>query len=121
MTNEPKDLRIKFELAPDEIARLEDHLAGGVAENRAARSDTLTSTYFDTDKLSLFEDGVSLRVRNNGGGHHAQLVEFPNGVTHYAPDRVEWEATVASDKPDFAHANGHAFPPALSEKVRNAL
>jgi triphosphatase len=121
MTTEKNDLRIKFELAPDEVARLEDHLAGGIAQNRSARSDTLTSTYFDTDRLSLYEEGVSLRLRNNGAGHHVQLVEFPNGATHCAPDRVEWEATVTSDKPDFTLANGHAFPPALSEKVRHAL
>src|SRR5260221_2989312 len=121
MTTEPQDLRIKFELAPDEVARLQDHLAGGAAQKRSARSDTLTSTYFDTDELSLYETGVSLRLRNNGSGHHVQLVEFPNSATHYAADRVEWEASVTSDRPDFVLANGHAFPSALSEKVRNAL
>src|ERR1700737_4751752 len=60
MTTEQNDLRIKFELAPDEIARLEEQLAGGLAQNRSARSDTLTSTYFDTDRLSLYEKGVAL-------------------------------------------------------------
>jgi triphosphatase len=121
MTTEQNHLRIKFELAPDEVARLQDHLAGGAAQKGTARSDTLTSTYFDTDKLSLYQEGVSLRLRNNGTGHHVQLVEFPNGATHYAADRVEWEASVTSDRPDFALANGHAFPPALSEKLRSAL
>ena len=121
MTTRPQDLRIKFELAPDEVARLQDHLGDATANKRSSRSDTLTSIYFDTDKLSLYEAGVSLRVRNNGSGHHLQLVEFPNGATHYASDRIEWEGTVTSDQPDFALANGNAFPTILSEKVRNAL
>ena len=64
---------------------------------------------------------MSLRLRNNGSGHHVQLVEFPNGATHYASDRVEWEETVASERPNFALANGHSYPPELSEKVRHAL
>jgi len=121
MTTEQQDLRIKFELAPDEVARLEDHLEGGAAHKRSARSDTLTTTYFDTDDLALYEAGVSLRLRNNGHGHHVQLVEFPNGATHSASDRVEWEETVANARPNFAVRNGHAYPPILSEKVRDAL
>jgi triphosphatase len=121
MTTEPQDLRIKFELAPDEVARFQKHLAEGVVHKRTLHKDTLTTTYFDTDDLSLYESGVSLRLRNNGSGHHVQLVEFPNGATHYASDRVEWEETVASERPNFTLSNGHAYPPVLNEKVRNAL
>jgi triphosphatase len=121
MTTERNDLRIKFELAPDAAARLRDHLTEELAPKRTARSDTLTSTYYDTDNLSLYEAGVSLRLRNNGAGHHVQLVELPNGATHYAPDRIEWEETVHTERPDFSLQNGHAYPPELSEKVRNAL
>ncbi len=121
MTSEQNDLRIKFELAPDAAARLRDQLTEELAPKRAARSDTLTSVYYDTDDRSLYEAGVSLRLRNNGAGHHVQLVEFPNGATHCAPDRIEWEETVHSAQPDFSLQNGHAYPPELSEKVRSAL
>lgn len=120
MTTEPQDLKIKFELAPDEVARFQKHLAEGVAHKRPLHKDTLTTTYFDTDDLSLYEAGVSLRLRNNAGGHHVQLVELPNGATHYASDRVEWEET-ASERPNFALANGHTYPPVLNEKVRKSL
>ena len=119
MTVEPNDLRIKFELAHDAAARLRKNL--DEANKLAAESDTLTSVYYDTGDLSLYEAGLSLRLRNNGDGHHVQLVEFPNGATHYAADRIEWEETIASERPDFAVTNGHAYPPALDEKVRHAL
>ncbi len=120
MMAEPQDFKMKFELAPDAAARLRDHLAEDTAQG-AAHSDMLTSVYYDTDNLSLYEAGVSLRLRNNGAGHHVQLVEFSNGATHYASDHVEWEEAVESERPDFAVANGHAYPSVLNEKVRNAL
>lgn len=111
-------LRMRFELAPDAAARLREQLT----EKRSPRADVLTSVYYDTDKLALYEDGLSLRVRKNGGSaQHLQLVEFPNGATHYAPDRVEWEEIVHGERPDFSLANGHAYPPALGPKIRHAL
>src|SRR5215813_12774926 len=89
-------LRMRFELAPDAAARLREQLT----EKRAPRADVLTSVYYDTDSLSLYEDGLSLRVLKNGGSaQHLQLVEFPNGATHYASDRVEWEDVVHGDRP----------------------
>ena len=119
MSVEPNELRMKFELAHDAAARLRDQLEKG--HKHAAHSDTLTSVYYDTDDLALYEAGLSLRLRNNGDGHHVQLVEFPNGATHYAADQVEWEETIASERPDFVGPNGHAYPAILNEKVRNAL
>src|SRR6185295_19488366 len=93
----------------------------GITEKRPSRSDTLHSVYYDTEELSLYEAGLSLRSRNNGTGHHLQLVEFPNGATHYAPDRVEWEETVFTERPDFTAVSAHPYPSVLSEKVRHAL
>src|SRR5579871_1915597 len=116
MAIEPNDLRIKFELAPDAAKRLRDHLGEDVSP-----ADTMTSVYYDTDDLKLYEAGVSLRSRNNGAGHHVQLVEFPNGATHCAPDRVEWEEIIFSDQPDFAAVTAHPYPSVLSEKVRHGL
>ena len=121
MTSGKNDLRIKFELAPDAAARLRDRLAESHSEKKAARSDTLNSIYYDTDKRSLYEAGLSLRARQNGAGHQVQLMEFSNGATHYAPDRVEWEETVFTERPDFTIVSAHPYPSVLSEKVRHAL
>jgi triphosphatase len=119
MATEANNLRMKFELAHDAAARLRDRLDEDHED--AAASDTLTSVYYDTEDLALYEAGLSLRLRNNGDGRHVQLVEFPNGATHYAADHIEWEETIASERPDFVGPNDHAYPPVLNEKLRNAL
>ncbi len=71
------------------------------------RDDTLISTYFDTDDLSLRRHGASLRVRQ-AGEHYVQTLKS-HGTRHGGLyEREEFESAIPGSSPDVG---------ALQEKI----
>lgn len=110
--DEPRDVEIELKLLVD-ADRLADFNDAPVisanARNKGARKH-LKSVYYDTPERTLWRNGLTLRVRQNG----ARFVQTVKAEFRDDPlRRGEWEASVPSLAPDIALAM-----PFIPEKLR---
>src|ERR1044071_9612979 len=108
----PKEVEIKLEL-PGELKKLP--LSNN--DNDPARSEDLTSVYFDTDRLKLRKHGLTLRVRRIGD-HYVQTIKASDGELF---ERGEWETEISGDHPDLDAARGTALQPFIDENFHDEL
>ncbi len=108
----PKEVEIKLEL-PGELKKLP--LSSN--DNDPAQSEDLTSVYFDTDRLKLHKNGVTLRVRRIGD-HYVQTIKASDGGLF---ERGEWEAEIQGDRPDLDAARDTALQPFIDEGFQDEL
>lgn len=94
-TSAGPETELKFDMTPQALRRLAKHpaLAGDVTPL------TYRATYFDTPRLELRKQGLSLRVRQEGD-RFVQTVKRVRGEDMFARD--EWETEVASAALDLA-------------------
>ena len=111
---DPREIELKLEIGPADLARLHAHPLLGDGTQR-----TLRSTYYDTPDLVLRKAGVSLRVRE-ANGRFVQTIKSPNGHAGLF-NRSEWKQEVKGRDVDLIAARDTALEPLLSERVRNAL
>jgi triphosphatase len=109
---EPAGIEIELKLLVD-AAHLADFNDAPVvtanARNKGARKH-LKSVYYDTPERTLWQNGLTLRVRQNG----ARFVQTVKAEFRDDPlRRGEWEASVPSMAPDLALAM-----PFIPEKLR---
>jgi triphosphatase len=79
---------------------------------------TLISAYYDTEKCTLYERGISLRTRRVG----AKRVQTIKSVGSGAPfARKEWEMEISSDRPDLTRMRGTALEPLLNKHFTRQL
>lgn len=114
-----QEIELKLVLPESDLHRLEEAplLRQAAA---AARTEQLTSVYYDTRRFKLRKAGVSLRVRSDGKGY-VQTVKSEPGEARDVTSRGEWEAEIPGTQPDFDAARGSALEPLLSKKLRRAL
>lgn len=86
----------------------------------AVKRETLTSVYFDTDKLKLRDHGVALRVRHIGK-KRLQTIKVIQKGGRGALGRGEWEGEIVGSKPDLALAKGTALAPLMTKKLHRKL
>jgi inorganic triphosphatase YgiF len=108
----PKEIEIKLEL-PGELKKLP--ISGN--DNDPARSEDLTSVYFDTDRLKLHKHGLTLRVRRIGD-HYVQTIKASDGELF---ERGEWETEISGGHPDLDAARGTALQPFIDENFHDEL
>lgn len=97
----PREMELKFDVAPDEATRLRKRALprlGGVGTTQH-----LVSVYFDTPARHLRKKGLTLRVRSDGT-RSVQTVKRGTGPTVGFFDRAEWEVETAAESPDLAAA-----------------
>lgn len=93
---EPREIELKLECEPSDLARLRAHpLLQEAAEQGEA---DLTSIYFDTAEQRLREAGLGLRLRKIGDRYVQTLKAEGDGLF----SRPEWEQEVSDPRPDFA-------------------
>jgi triphosphatase len=109
---------IKFEVSPHDLQKLAATRILKRADGRPAKQKYLVSTYFDTPKQKLRQNGVSLRVRREGK-KHLQTVKTSNDAISFR--RGEWESKLANDEPDLRAARGTALQPLISKKLKRDL
>jgi triphosphatase len=115
-----REIELKLELPAHDVARLtRSILLKGVAR-APAKPATQVSVYFDTDKLKLRKNGLSLRVRRIGR-HYVQTVKQESGANGAALDRNEWEHPVSGGHPDLEAAQNTALGALLNNKLRRSL
>jgi inorganic triphosphatase YgiF len=112
---EPAGVEIELKLLVDanSLADFNDApVISANARNKGARKH-LKSVYYDTPERTLWQNGLTLRVRQNG----ARFVQTVKAEFRDDPHRRgEWEASVASMAPDLALAM-----PFIPEKLRTEI
>jgi len=94
--SEPREIELKLECEPSDLATLKAHpLLQDASEQGAA---DLSSTYFDTAEQDLREAGLGLRVRRIGDRYVQTLKAEVDGLFR----RPEWEQEVSDPEPDLA-------------------
>jgi triphosphatase len=109
---------VKFEASARDLRKLAAARILRRSDGQLPRHKYLVSTYFDTPKLLLRKNGVSLRVRR-AGNKRVQTIKTVNGGISLS--RGEWEHELQSDEPDLRAARGTALEPLLSRKLKRDL
>jgi inorganic triphosphatase YgiF len=109
---------VKFEASTRDLRKLAAARILRGSDGELPRHKYLVSTYFDTPKLLLRKNGVSLRVRQ-AGKKRVQTIKTVNGGISLS--RGEWEHKLQGDEPDLRAARGTALEPLLSGKLKRAL
>ena len=109
---------VKFEASTRDLRKLAAARVLRRSDGELPRHKYLVSTYFDTPKLLLRKNGVSLRVRQTGK-KRVQTIKTVNGGISLS--RGEWEHKLQGDEPDLRAARGTALEPLLSGKLRRDL
>jgi inorganic triphosphatase YgiF len=109
---------VKFEASARDLRKLAAARILRRSDGQLPRHKYLVSTYFDTPKLLLRKNGVSLRVRQ-AGKKRVQTIKTANGGISLS--RGEWEHKLKGDEPDLRAARGTALEPLLSGKLKRDL
>jgi triphosphatase len=113
----PKEVELKFELAPMGMRQLKNlPLLHGLAH--PPKDETEVSIYFDTPKLKLRKNGLTLRVRRIGKRRVQTIKASGNSSTF---ERDEWEREIEGDNPDLRAARGTAIERLLTKKFQRKL
>lgn len=111
-------LKIKLELAPEELSRLKEHISGKSGLKELGLNERIVSTYYDTEDFAVRDAGSALRLRTDGT-KVMQLLKT-DGAAYRFFDDVSWEQPT-DHEPDFKFIHADALPPLLSEKIRPRL
>jgi len=116
----PREIELKFEVPADALSHLGRSPLLKGAMKGSGKPASLVSVYFDTDKLKLRDNGLSLRVRRVGA-RRLQTIKQEAAQNGPLFDRGEWEREIPGAEPDFDAARDTALEPLLSKKLRRAL
>src|SRR6516225_8350343 len=116
----PREIELKLDVPVHNLPLLASSSLLKGASKPAGKPVSLVSVYFDTDKLKLRKNGLSLRVRRIGR-HHVQTVkqEINGSAALFA--RGEWEQEIHAKQPDLDAARDTALTPLLNKQLRRAL
>jgi inorganic triphosphatase YgiF len=109
------EIELKFAVAPSELQKFESVRGAG---RKSPKEEDLISIYFDTPKHKLARNGVSLRVRHNGGKFLQTIKSVGSNGTF---KRGEWEHKIKGDVPDVRKTHGTPLAPLLTKKFKRRL
>jgi inorganic triphosphatase YgiF len=115
-----REIELKLDVPIHSLPRLAGSLLLKGAANSGRRPATIVSVYFDTEKLKLRRNGVSLRVRRIGR-RLVQTVKHENGASTTLFARNEWEHAIHSRQPDLDAVRDTALAPLMNKKLRRGL
>lgn len=114
----PREIELKLEVDPKDVARLKRRLSQLSVTKPLAR--TLVSAYFDTARWVLREHRLSLRVRRIGH-QYVQTVKSAAGPAAGLYDRAEWEHPTHGPKPELSWAAETALGSLLHGELAGSL
>jgi triphosphatase len=108
----PREIELKLECEPSDLAVLQDHPLLREASERGEAE--LASVYYDTPDRDLRAAGLGLRVRRIGERHVQTLKAEGDGL--FA--RPEWEEEIGGPEPDLAVLADTPLPDILERDAR---
>lgn len=115
-----KNIRIKFEIAPDQIDRLRNHLTQKPHLKEPPFFETQQWVYYDTRDFSVQSKGFSLRMEA-GKENILQLIEAPNGAAYRYFDELKWQSPIDTNSMLRDEIPTEILPALLSGKIDGAL
>lgn len=117
----PNEIELKLRIARKDAPRLRHHPTITAACREKPITRKLVSVYFDTPELTLYDHGISLRVRRMSGNWY-QAVKAAGKASSGLHERLEWEDIIASDKPDYTRMLDPSLQHIFSDQtLRDAL
>src|SRR6516225_317247 len=116
----PREIELKLDVPVHNLPLLASSSLLKGASKSAGQPVSLVSVYFDTDKLKLRKNGLSLRVRRIGRQHVQTVKQEINGSAALFA-RGEWEQEIHAKQPDLDAARDTALTPLLNKQLRRAL
>ncbi len=113
------EIELKLRILHRDAARLRQHPAILAALAEAPVTHKLTSIYYDTPRLELFDAGISLRVRRMSGNWF-QAVKAAGHSSVGLHQRMEWEDIIAFGHPDFSKITEPALTRIFDQPVLRA-
>jgi triphosphatase len=117
---DPKNIRIKFEIAPDQIDRLRNHLMQKPHLKEPPYFETRQWVYYDTRDFSVRDEVFSLRMEP-GKENILQLIEAPNGAAYRYFDELKWQSSIDANLMLRDEIPSEILPAPLSDKISGAL
>ena len=118
MGSDPKEIELKLQVAPQDIAVLKNHPSFARAFE-GLTPERLDSVYFDSDDRKLRDHGLTLRVRQIGDKRVQTIKSLSEGS--YTIERSEWEQLIPGDQPDLTDIEHTPLAPVLTDDVRDNL
>lgn len=109
---------IKFEVTARGLQKLAATRILQRNDGQPAKHKYVVSTYFDTPKQKLRQNGVTLRVRKAGKKRLQTIKTISDGISFR---RGEWERELDSNEPDLRSARGTPLHPLISKKLKRDL
>jgi triphosphatase len=116
--SDPQELELKFEVPTASLSGLNRGSLLKGLESLGRRPANLVSVYFDTKKLKLRRNAISLRIRRTGR-RIVQTVKQETGSATFV--RNEWEHDIRDQRPDLDLIRKTPLGLFLSKKVGGGL
>jgi len=120
MNVESKEVELKLQVPRDCLRNLQAHPSFHDLLRVPAREEMLVSVYFDSEKFSLRDHGISLRVRHVGN-RKIQTLKIINPLSCRYFERSEMEQEITGDLPNLDFAADTQLRPFLTNELRNTI
>lgn len=110
------EIELKLSIAPKDVALLFKHPLLSESTTTHISVEQLVSRYFDTLDLALWQQGLSIRVRESGG-HSIQTLKTIGEQIGDLQHRHEWDQPLNQSTPDIEQFQD----PTLIAKLKNTL
>lgn len=110
------EIELKLRIAPQDVNLLLQHPLLQLASTQALSVEQLISRYFDTSDLALWQEGLSMRVRE-AGGRTIQTLKTAGEQIGDLQHRHEWDQPVTQNSPNIEQFTD----PSLITKLKTIL
>lgn len=93
------EIELKLNIAPEDVDLFHQHPLLQLASTQALSVEQLISRYFDTSDLALWQQGLSMRIRE-AGGRTIQTLKTVGEQIGDLQHRHEWDQPVTQNRPD---------------------
>lgn len=110
------EIELKLSIAPEDVNLFHQHPLLQLASTQAISVEQLVSHYFDTSDLALWQQGLSMRIRE-AGDHIIQTLKTVGEQIGDLQHRHEWDQPVSEKSPNIEQFTD----PCLIAKLKTIL
>ncbi|GGY02557.1 CYTH and CHAD domain-containing protein [Pseudoduganella dura] len=112
------ETELKLKVAQRDLAKLREHALLAELAIATPEEHELRDTYYDTPKLDLWHNGLTLRVRTDNEAY-IQTVKTASGGSAGLHERGEWESALAGPAPEPAEVARQIKTKRIAELLRS--